>query len=145
MPLLLLSPKAPLLICTSDFHIFTVQSDFMNINLTCHFLPEASYSRKDKDQRKQQAMWRVPSDLKMLKRLKTQMAEVRCMKTDVKNTLSEVKGSNAASGDMQASLFSADQVALAACGTENSGRLQDLGMELLAKSSVASCYIRNCK
>lgn len=105
--------------------------------------PTASYSRKDKDQRKQQAMWRVPSDLKMLKRLKTQMAEVRCMKTDVKNTLSEIKGSSAASGDMQASLFSTDQ-ALAACGTENSGRLQDLGMELLAKSSVAGCYIRNC-
>ncbi|XP_042771232.1 E3 ubiquitin-protein ligase TRIM37 isoform X10 [Panthera uncia] len=109
----------------------------------CNFF-EASYSRKDKDQRKQQAMWRVPSDLKMLKRLKTQMAEVRCMKTDVKNTLSEIKGSNAASGDMQASLFSADQAALAACGTENSGRLQDLGMELLAKSSIAGCYIRNC-
>ncbi|XP_044246626.1 E3 ubiquitin-protein ligase TRIM37 isoform X1 [Ursus arctos] len=105
--------------------------------------PTASYSRKDKDQRKQQAMWRVPSDLKMLKRLKTQMAEVRCMKTDVKNTLSEIKSSNAACGDMQASLFSADQAALAACGTENSGRLQDLGMELLAKSSVAGCYIRN--
>lgn len=102
----------------------------------------ASYSRKDKDQRKQQAMWRVPSDLKMLKRLKTQMAEVQCMKTDVKNTLSEIKSSNAASGDMQASLFSVDQAALAACGAENSGRLQDLGMELLAKSSVAG-YIRN--
>ncbi|XP_063655126.1 E3 ubiquitin-protein ligase TRIM37 isoform X27 [Pan troglodytes] len=106
--------------------------------------PTASYSRKDKDQRKQQAMWRVPSDLKMLKRLKTQMAEVRCMKTDVKNTLSEIKSSSAASGDMQTSLFSADQAALAVCGTENSGRLQDLGMELLAKSSVANCYIRNC-
>ncbi|XP_077825094.1 E3 ubiquitin-protein ligase TRIM37 isoform X24 [Macaca mulatta] len=106
--------------------------------------PTASYSRKDKDQRKQQAMWRVPSDLKMLKRLKTQMAEVRCMKTDVKNTLSEIKSSIAASGDIQTSLFSTDQAALAACGTENSGRLQDLGMELLAKSSVASCYIRNC-
>ncbi|XP_073091427.1 E3 ubiquitin-protein ligase TRIM37 isoform X1 [Manis javanica] len=105
--------------------------------------PTASYSRKDKDQRKQQAMWRVPSDLKMLKRLKTQMAEVRCMKTDVKNTLSEIKSSNAASGDMHTSLFSADQAALAACGTESSVRLQDLGMELLAKSSVASCYIRN--
>nr|XP_045038410.2 E3 ubiquitin-protein ligase TRIM37 isoform X2 [Desmodus rotundus] len=105
--------------------------------------PTASYSRKDKDQRKQQAMWRVPSDLKMLKRLKTQMAEVRCMKTDVKNTLSEIKSSSAASGDMQTSLVCADQAALAACGTENSGRLQDLGMELLAKSSVASCYIRN--
>nr|XP_026263101.1 E3 ubiquitin-protein ligase TRIM37 isoform X5 [Urocitellus parryii] len=105
--------------------------------------PTASYSRKDKDQRKQQAMWRVPSDLKMLKRLKTQMAEVRYMKTDVKNTLSEIKTSSAASGDMQTNLFSADQAALAACGIENSGRLQDLGMELLAKSSVASCYIRN--
>ncbi|XP_071066993.1 E3 ubiquitin-protein ligase TRIM37 isoform X6 [Dasypus novemcinctus] len=104
--------------------------------------PTASYSRKDKDQRKQQAMWRVPSDLKMLKRLKTQMTEVRCMKTDIKNTLSEIKSGNAASGDMQTNLFSADQTALAACGTENSGRLQDLGMELLAKSSVASCYIR---
>ncbi|XP_039741698.1 E3 ubiquitin-protein ligase TRIM37 isoform X6 [Pteropus medius] len=105
--------------------------------------PTASYSRKDKDQRKQQAMWRVPSDLKMLKRLKTQMAEVRCMKTDVKNTVSEIKSSSAASGDTQTNLFSADQAALAACGTENSGRLQDLGMELLAKSSVTSAYIRN--
>lgn len=104
--------------------------------------PTVSYSRKDKDQRKQQAMWRVPSDLKMLKRLKTQMAEVRCMKTDVKNPLSEIKSSNAP-GDMQTSFFSADQAALAACGTENSGRLQDLGMELFAKSSVASCFIRN--
>lgn len=106
--------------------------------------PTASYSRKDKDQRKQQqAMWRVPSDLKMLKRLKTQMAEVRCMKTDVKNTLAEMKSSNVASGDMQTSLFSADQAALAACGSESSSRLQDLGVELLAKSSVASCYVRN--
>ncbi|XP_023558882.1 E3 ubiquitin-protein ligase TRIM37 isoform X2 [Octodon degus] len=105
--------------------------------------PTASYCRKDKDQRKQQAMWRVPSDLKMLKRLKTQMAEVRCMTTDVKNTLSEIKSSSTASGDLQTTLFSADQTALAACGTESSGRLQDLGMELLTKSSVASCYIRN--
>ncbi|MEJ1272253.1 hypothetical protein NN561_003102 [Cricetulus griseus] len=102
-----------------------------------------SYSRKEKDQRKQQAMWRVPSDLKMLKRLKTQMAEVRCMKTDVRTTLSDMKGTGVASGDIQTSLFCADQAALAPCGPENSGRLQDLGMELLAKSSVAGCYIRN--
>lgn len=105
--------------------------------------PPASYSRKDKDQRKQQAMWRVPSDLKMLKRLKTQMAEVRCMKTDVRNTLSEIKSPSAASGDMQGSLFSADQPALAACGTENSTRVQDIGLQLLTKSPVTSCYIRN--
>ena len=43
-------------------------------------------------------MWRVPSDLKMLKRLKTQMAEVRC-KTDIKNTLSEIKSNRASSSD----------------------------------------------
>ncbi|KAM8813051.1 E3 ubiquitin-protein ligase TRIM37 [Rhynchonycteris naso] len=104
--------------------------------------PSASYLRKDKDQRKQQAMWRVPSDLKMLKRLKTQMEEVRCMTTDVKNTLSEIKSSSSA-GDVQAGLFSAEPAALVACGAESSGRLQDLGMELLAKSSVANCYIRN--
>ncbi|XP_060059825.1 E3 ubiquitin-protein ligase TRIM37 isoform X2 [Erinaceus europaeus] len=103
--------------------------------------PTASYTRKDKDQRKQQAMWRVPSDLEMLKRFKTQMAGVRCMKTDMKNTLTEIKNSNAASGDMQASLFSADQASLVAYGTENSGRLQE--MELLAKSSVSGCYIQN--
>ncbi|XP_060059828.1 E3 ubiquitin-protein ligase TRIM37 isoform X5 [Erinaceus europaeus] len=103
--------------------------------------PPASYTRKDKDQRKQQAMWRVPSDLEMLKRFKTQMAGVRCMKTDMKNTLTEIKNSNAASGDMQASLFSADQASLVAYGTENSGRLQE--MELLAKSSVSGCYIQN--
>lgn len=113
-------------------------------NKACYFLSEASYSRKDKDQRKQQAMWRVPSDLKMLKRLKTQMAEVRCMKTDVRNTLSEIKSTSAASGDMQGSLFSADQPALAACGTENT-RVQDIGLQLLTKSPVTSCYIRNCK
>lgn len=126
------------------------KNEVMNVkiymNMAFHlFSFEASYSRKDKDQRKQQAMWRVPSDLKMLKRLKTQMAEVRCMKTDVKTTLSDIKGTGIASGDIQANLFCADQAALATCGSENSGRLQDLGMELLAKSSVAGCYIRNRK
>lgn len=105
--------------------------------------PTASYSRKDKDQRKQQAMWRVPSDLKMLKRLKTQMAEVRCMKTDVKDTLSELRSSSSASGDAQASLLGADQAAPAARGTGDPGRLQDLGVELLAESSVAGCCVRN--
>uniref|UniRef100_A0A4X2L2W3 E3 ubiquitin-protein ligase TRIM37 n=1 Tax=Vombatus ursinus TaxID=29139 RepID=A0A4X2L2W3_VOMUR len=103
----------------------------------------ASYARKDKDQRRQQAMWRVPPDLKMLKRLKTQMAEVRSKMSDVKNQLSEVRSSNAGSCDVQPSSFSADQVSLAACTTETCGKLQDLGMELLTKSSVTSCYIRN--
>uniref|UniRef100_A0A7N4NY38 E3 ubiquitin-protein ligase TRIM37 n=1 Tax=Sarcophilus harrisii TaxID=9305 RepID=A0A7N4NY38_SARHA len=103
----------------------------------------ASYARKDKDQRRQQAMWRVPPDLKMLKRLKTQMAEVRSKMSDVKNQLSEVRSSNAGSCDVQSNSFSADQVSLASCTTESCGKLQDLGMELLTKSSVTSCYIRS--
>ncbi|XP_038614691.1 E3 ubiquitin-protein ligase TRIM37 isoform X3 [Tachyglossus aculeatus] len=102
----------------------------------------ASYSRKDKDQRRQ-AMWRVPPDLKMLKRLKTQMAEVRSKMSDVKNQLSEVRSSNVGSCEVQPSAFSADQMSLTACGTESCVKLQDLGMELLAKSSVASGYMRN--
>uniref|UniRef100_A0A6I8PIJ1 E3 ubiquitin-protein ligase TRIM37 n=1 Tax=Ornithorhynchus anatinus TaxID=9258 RepID=A0A6I8PIJ1_ORNAN len=102
----------------------------------------ASYSRKDKDQRRQ-AMWRVPPDLKMLKRLKTQMAEVRSKMSDVKNQLSEVRSSNVGSCDVQANSFSVDQMSLTACGTESCVKLQDLGMELLAKSSVTSGYMRN--
>lgn len=90
-------------------------------------------------------MWRVPPDLKMLKRLKTQMAEVRSKMSDVKNQLSEVRSSNAGACDGQPSFFSIEQGALAACGTESCSKLQEIGMELLTKSSVTSCYIRNCK
>uniref|UniRef100_A0A8C0BEB1 Tripartite motif containing 37 n=1 Tax=Buteo japonicus TaxID=224669 RepID=A0A8C0BEB1_9AVES len=104
----------------------------------------SSYSLKDRDQRRHQAMWRVPPDLKMLKRLKTQMAEVRSKMSDVKNQLSEVRSSNAGSCDGQPSFFSIEQGALAACGTESCSKLQEIGMELLTKSSVTSCYIRNC-
>ncbi|NXN98028.1 TRI37 ligase, partial [Rhinopomastus cyanomelas] len=103
----------------------------------------SSYSLKDRDQRRHQAMWRVPPDLKMLKRLKTQMAEVRSKMSDVKNQLSEVRSSNAGSSDAQPSFFSIEQGALAACGTESCSKLQEIGMELLTKSSVTSCYIRN--
>ncbi|XP_068010896.1 E3 ubiquitin-protein ligase TRIM37 isoform X6 [Melanerpes formicivorus] len=103
----------------------------------------SSYSLKDRDQRRHQAMWRVPPDLKMLKRLKTQMAEVRSKMSDVKNQLSEVRSSNASSCDGQPSFFSIEQGALAACGTESCSKLQEIGMELLTKSSVTSCYIRS--
>ncbi|XP_059685399.1 E3 ubiquitin-protein ligase TRIM37 isoform X3 [Gavia stellata] len=103
----------------------------------------SSYSLKDRDQRRHQAMWRVPPDLKMLKRLKTQMAEVRSKMSDVKNQLSEVRSSSAGSCDGQPSFFSIEQGALAACGTESCSKLQEIGMELLTKSSVTSCYIRN--
>ncbi|KAM3854776.1 E3 ubiquitin-protein ligase TRIM37 isoform 5-T7 [Vipera latastei] len=104
----------------------------------------ASYSLKEKDQRRHQAMWRVPPDLKMLKRLKSQMAEVRSKMSDVKNQLSEVRSSNTNPSDGQATYaFPADQGALAACGTESYNKLQELGRELLTKSSLSSCYIRN--
>ncbi|KAJ7411229.1 E3 ubiquitin-protein ligase TRIM37 [Pitangus sulphuratus] len=103
----------------------------------------SSYSLKEREQRRHQAMWRVPPDLKMLKRLKTQMAEVRSKMSDVKNQLSEVRSSNAGSGEGQPSFFSIEQGALAACGTDSCSKLQEIGMELLTKSSVTSCYIRN--
>lgn len=89
-------------------------------------------------------MWRVPPDLKMLKRLKSQMAEVRSKMSDVKNQLSEVRSSNASDGPTTYS-FSGDQGTLATCGTESYNKLQELGRELLTKSSLSSCYIRNCK
>ncbi|XP_013907152.1 PREDICTED: E3 ubiquitin-protein ligase TRIM37, partial [Thamnophis sirtalis] len=98
----------------------------------------------EKDHRRHQAMWRVPPDLKMLKRLKSQMAEVRSKMSDVKNQLSEVRSSNTSSSDGQATYaFPGDQGALAACGTEGYNKLQELGRELLTKSSLSSCYIRN--
>ncbi|NXA09220.1 TRI37 ligase, partial [Sapayoa aenigma] len=103
----------------------------------------SSYSLKDREQRRHQALWRVPPDLKMLKRLKTQVAEVRSKMSDVKNQLSEVRSSSAGSGEAQPSFFSIEQGALAACGTESCSKLQEIGMELLTKSSVTSCYIRN--
>ncbi|XP_075760793.1 E3 ubiquitin-protein ligase TRIM37 isoform X2 [Pelodiscus sinensis] len=103
----------------------------------------SSYSLKDRDQRRHQAMWRVPPDLKMLKRLKTQMAEVRSKMSDVKNQLSEVRGSNAGSCEGQPSFLPSDQGALAACGTESCSKLQEIGMELLTKSSITSCYIKS--
>ncbi|XP_064022618.1 E3 ubiquitin-protein ligase TRIM37 isoform X2 [Pogoniulus pusillus] len=71
----------------------------------------SSYSLKDREQRRHQAMWRVPPDLKMLKRLKTQMAEVRSKMSDVKNQLSEVRSSSASSCEGQPSFFSIEQAA----------------------------------
>ncbi|XP_074869587.1 E3 ubiquitin-protein ligase TRIM37 isoform X2 [Carettochelys insculpta] len=103
----------------------------------------SSYSLKDRDQRRHQAMWRVPPDLKMLKRLKTQMDEVRSKMSDVKNQLSEVRSSNTSSCEGQPSLLPGDQGALAACGTESCSKLQEIGMELLTKSSITSCYIKS--
>uniref|UniRef100_A0A8D2N6K3 Tripartite motif containing 37 n=1 Tax=Zonotrichia albicollis TaxID=44394 RepID=A0A8D2N6K3_ZONAL len=116
-------------------------------DLLCSLFPckASSYSLKEREQRRHQAMWRVPPDLKMLKRLKTQMAEVRSKMSDVKNQLSEVRSSNAASGEGQPSFFSMEQGALAACGTDGCSKLQEIGMELLSKSSVTSCYIRSCE
>lgn len=118
---------------------------FLTCCALCSFGKASSYSLKEREQRRHQAMWRVPPDLKMLKRLKTQMAEVRSKMSDVKNQLSEVRSSNAGSGEGQPSFFSIEQGALAACGTDSCSKLQEIGMELLTKSSVTSCYIRNCK
>lgn len=91
-------------------------------------------------------MWRVSPDLKMLKRLKSQMAEVRSKMSDVKNQLSEVRSSNATSSDGQPAYFSGDQQgALAACGAESYSKLQELAREVLMKSLLSGYCVQNCK
>ncbi|XP_027516087.1 E3 ubiquitin-protein ligase TRIM37 isoform X2 [Corapipo altera] len=86
----------------------------------------SSYSLKDRDQRRHQAMWRVPPDLKMLKRLKTQMAEVRSKMSDVKNQLSEVRSSNAGSAASKKS-SSAKPLRSGAAGSLSLRRAMDCG------------------
>ncbi|XP_027600719.2 E3 ubiquitin-protein ligase TRIM37 isoform X2 [Pipra filicauda] len=86
----------------------------------------SSYSLKDRDQRRHQAMWRVPPDLKMLKRLKTQMAEVRSKMSDVKNQLSEVRSSNAGSAASKKS-GSAKPLRSGAAGSLSLRRAMDCG------------------
>nr|XP_056721480.1 E3 ubiquitin-protein ligase TRIM37 [Euleptes europaea] len=103
----------------------------------------ASYSLKERDQRRHQAMWRVSPDLKMLKRLKSQMAEVRSKMSDVKNQLSEVRSSNSTSSDGQPTYFSGDQGALAACGAESYSKLQELAREVLMKSLLSGYCVQN--
>lgn len=139
-PSLLQQDKGTVLVCPC-----LSESALLTCCALCSFGKASSYSLKEREQRRHQAMWRVPPDLKMLKRLKTQMAEVRSKMSDVKNQLSEVRSSNAGSGEGQPSFFSIEQGALAACGTDSCSKLQEIGMELLTKSSVTSCYIRNCK
>ncbi|XP_054857585.1 E3 ubiquitin-protein ligase TRIM37 [Eublepharis macularius] len=103
----------------------------------------AAYSLKERDQRRHQAMWRVSPDLKMLKRLKSQMAEVRSKMSDVKNQLSEVRSSNTASSDGQTTYFSGDQGSIASCGTESYSKLQELAREVLMKSLLSGYCIQN--
>ncbi|XP_064534059.1 E3 ubiquitin-protein ligase TRIM37 isoform X1 [Pseudopipra pipra] len=86
----------------------------------------SSYSLKERDQRRHQAMWRVPPDLKMLKRLKTQMAEVRSKMSDVKNQLSEVRSSNAGSAASKKS-GSAKPLRSGAAGSLSLRRAMDCG------------------
>ncbi|XP_051665231.1 E3 ubiquitin-protein ligase TRIM37 isoform X3 [Manacus candei] len=86
----------------------------------------SSYSLKERDQRRHQAMWRVPPDLKMLKRLKTQMAEVRSKMSDVKNQLSEVRSSNAGSAASKKS-NSAKPLRSGAAGSLSLRRAMDCG------------------
>ncbi|XP_043910211.1 E3 ubiquitin-protein ligase TRIM37 isoform X2 [Protopterus annectens] len=107
----------------------------------------ASHSRKDRDQRKQQAMWRVPPDTRILKKLKSQMAEVRSKMSDMKQQISEVRQSSAAScGEPGPSAAGfPDHSPTVTCGVENCRFLHELGVELLTKGAVANAYARNVK
>ncbi|KAM4699892.1 E3 ubiquitin-protein ligase TRIM37 isoform 2-T2 [Discoglossus pictus] len=102
----------------------------------------ASCSRKERDQRRQQTSWRVSPDLKMLKRYKSQVLEVRSKLSAVKSQLCEVRSSSAGTAEGQPS-NGVDQNSVTACSTEGCSKLQELGMELLRKSSLASCYVRS--
>nr|XP_033777562.1 E3 ubiquitin-protein ligase TRIM37 isoform X4 [Geotrypetes seraphini] len=101
-----------------------------------------SYSRKEREQRRQQIAWRVPPDFKMLKRYKTQMAEVRDKIADVKNQLSEVRSHSVLACDMQPSSPLDDQEFTAVNETDSCRKLAEIGMELLSKTSI-STYVRN--
>ncbi|XP_064424899.1 E3 ubiquitin-protein ligase TRIM37 isoform X1 [Latimeria chalumnae] len=104
----------------------------------------ASHSRKDRDQRRQQAMWRVPPDSRILKRLKSQMAEVRSRMSDVKNQISEVRNNTAVSGGDSGSVcFTTDQGLAAASGIDNCRKFNELGIELLAKGAASNCYVKS--
>ncbi|XP_029467339.1 E3 ubiquitin-protein ligase TRIM37 isoform X2 [Rhinatrema bivittatum] len=89
----------------------------------------ASYSRKEREQRRQQIAWRVPPDFKILKRYKTQMAEVR-------GKIADVRSHGIGSCDVRPDSPPEDH------GTESCRKLTEVGMELLTKSSI-STYIRN--
>lgn len=89
-------------------------------------------------------MWHIPPDLKMLKRLKSQMAEVRSKMSDVKNQLSEVRGGGHGGAPSDGPAAPGEPGSgLAACGTESYCKLQELGRELLAKSALPGCYVRS--
>ncbi|KAM4796793.1 E3 ubiquitin-protein ligase TRIM37 isoform 2-T2 [Rhinophrynus dorsalis] len=108
----------------------------------CQKFTSGSCSRKERETRRQQASWRVSPDLKMLKRYKSQVLEVRSKLSAVKSQLCEVRGTSAGANECHTS-STGDQDSLTASGAEGCSRLQELGMELLRKSSLASCYMRN--
>ncbi|XP_078535979.1 E3 ubiquitin-protein ligase TRIM37 isoform X2 [Lissotriton helveticus] len=101
-----------------------------------------SCSRKDRDQRRQPGSWHVPPDLKMLKRYKTQIAEVRSKMSDVKSQLLDIKSNRSSTCDIQSNYSSPDYGTLPSCGTDGCVKIQEFGLELLAKSSLSG-YSRN--
>ncbi|CAH2222636.1 E3 ubiquitin- ligase TRIM37 [Pelobates cultripes] len=101
----------------------------------------ASCSRKERDPRRQQTSWRVSPDLKMLKRYKSQVLEVRSKLSAVKSQLCEVRSGSAVIVENQSS-NSGESDSMVAGNAEGCSKLQELGMELLRKSSLASCYVR---
>ncbi|KAM5182078.1 E3 ubiquitin-protein ligase TRIM37 isoform 3-T3 [Mantella aurantiaca] len=104
------------------------------------FQSSASCSRKDRDTRGQHTSWRVSPDLKMLKRYKSQVLEVRSKLSAVKSQLCDVRSSSASEGQLTTA---GELDSLSTGNGEGCSKLQELGMELLRKSSLASCYVRN--
>uniref|UniRef100_A0A4W3JT63 Tripartite motif containing 37 n=1 Tax=Callorhinchus milii TaxID=7868 RepID=A0A4W3JT63_CALMI len=98
-------------------------------------LHTAVQSRKDRDQRRQQAVRRSPPDSGVLKRLKAQMAEVR-------SKMSEVKSQMCAELGVNCPTCPGEQGPSGACGTDGVQR-HESALDLLSKgASSGNCY--NC-
>uniref|UniRef100_A0A4W3KHA9 Tripartite motif containing 37 n=1 Tax=Callorhinchus milii TaxID=7868 RepID=A0A4W3KHA9_CALMI len=97
-------------------------------------LHTAVQSRKDRDQRRQQAVRRSPPDSGVLKRLKAQMAEVR-------SKMSEVKSQMCAELGVNCPTCPGEQGPSGACGTDGVQR-HESALDLLSKGASSGNCLR---
>uniref|UniRef100_A0A4W3KHB3 Tripartite motif containing 37 n=1 Tax=Callorhinchus milii TaxID=7868 RepID=A0A4W3KHB3_CALMI len=96
-------------------------------------LHTAVQSRKDRDQRRQQAVRRSPPDSGVLKRLKAQMAEVR-------SKMSEVKSQMCAELGVNCPTCPGEQGPSGACGTDGVQR-HESALDLLSKGASSGLLL----
>ncbi|XP_041053834.1 E3 ubiquitin-protein ligase TRIM37 isoform X1 [Carcharodon carcharias] len=96
-------------------------------------LHSAAQCRKDRDQRRQQAVRRSPPNSGVLKRLKAQMAEVRSKMSEVKSQMSEARSNTVLCADLGANCttHAGEQGPSGPCGID-SFRRNESGLDLLS-------------